>query len=108
LRDEETGGEAAGHRLQVQPSVVSGGKMRDYQLQGLNWLIHLYDNGINGILADEMVSCCRAVYKAAAAASSAACRPRARGTVALLADEIVSCPPPTSPRDCRQSACLSI
>ena len=25
-------------------------------MQGLNWLIHLYDNGINGILADEMVS----------------------------------------------------
>ena len=24
-------------------------------MQGLNWLIHLYDNGINGILADEMV-----------------------------------------------------
>jgi hypothetical protein len=29
--------------------------MREYQMQGLNWLIHLYDNGINGILADEMV-----------------------------------------------------
>lgn len=28
--------------------------MKDYQLQGLNWLIKLYDNGINGILADEM------------------------------------------------------
>jgi SWI/SNF-related matrix-associated actin-dependent regulator of chromatin subfamily A member 5 len=28
--------------------------MREYQMQGLNWLIHLYDNGINGILADEM------------------------------------------------------
>lgn len=28
--------------------------MRDYQLQGLNWMIHLYDNGVNGILADEM------------------------------------------------------
>ena len=28
--------------------------MRDYQLQGLTWLISLYDNGINGILADEM------------------------------------------------------
>ncbi|EFN58004.1 hypothetical protein CHLNCDRAFT_34395 [Chlorella variabilis] len=54
LRDEEGGGEGAGHRLQVQPSVISGGKMREYQLQGLNWLIHLYDNGINGILADEM------------------------------------------------------
>jgi hypothetical protein len=31
------------------------GKMRDYQLAGLNWLIRLYENGINGILADEMV-----------------------------------------------------
>jgi SWI/SNF-related matrix-associated actin-dependent regulator of chromatin subfamily A member 5 len=30
------------------------GEMRDYQIQGLNWLIKLYDNGINGILADEM------------------------------------------------------
>ena len=29
--------------------------MRDYQIQGLNWLIQLHDNGINGILADEMV-----------------------------------------------------
>jgi SNF2 family DNA or RNA helicase len=29
--------------------------MRDYQLHGLNWLIKLYENGINGILADEMV-----------------------------------------------------
>ena len=28
--------------------------MRDYQIQGLNWLISLYENGINGILADEM------------------------------------------------------
>nr|XP_028954115.1 ISWI chromatin-remodeling complex ATPase CHR11-like [Malus domestica] len=28
--------------------------MRDYQLAGLNWLIRLYENGINGILADEM------------------------------------------------------
>lgn len=43
------------HRLTVQPSCIKFGKMRDYQLQGLNWLIHLYDNGINGILADEMV-----------------------------------------------------
>lgn len=30
------------------------GEMRDYQLQGLNWLITLYENGINGILGDEM------------------------------------------------------
>lgn len=30
--------------------------MRDYQLQGLNWMISLFENGINGILADEMVN----------------------------------------------------
>lgn len=28
--------------------------MRDYQVRGLNWMISLYENGINGILADEM------------------------------------------------------
>ncbi|RPA78581.1 putative SNF2 family helicase/ATPase [Ascobolus immersus RN42] len=28
--------------------------MRDYQIQGLNWLISLHENGISGILADEM------------------------------------------------------
>ena len=35
---------------------VKGGEMRDYQIRGLNWMISLYENGINGILADEMVS----------------------------------------------------
>ena len=30
--------------------------MRDYQIRGLNWMISLYENGINGILADEMVN----------------------------------------------------
>jgi len=35
---------------------VKGGKMRDYQVQGLNWMVSLHHNGINGILADEMVS----------------------------------------------------
>jgi hypothetical protein len=33
-----------------------GGKLRDYQLTSVNWLIGLYESGINGILADEMVS----------------------------------------------------
>ncbi|KAI9323763.1 SNF2 family N-terminal domain-containing protein [Dichotomocladium elegans] len=36
------------------PSYVTGGKLRDYQVQGLNWMVSLYENGINGILADEM------------------------------------------------------
>ena len=35
---------------------VKNGNMRDYQIRGLNWMISLYENGINGILADEMVS----------------------------------------------------
>ncbi|KAL8779418.1 MAG: hypothetical protein Q9194_001467 [Teloschistes cf. exilis] len=37
-----------------QPKLVSGGKMRDYQLEGLTWLTCLYETGLNGILADEM------------------------------------------------------
>eukprot|EP01121_Diplochlamys_sp_Union-15-3_P012282 TRINITY_DN3655_c0_g2_i1.p1 TRINITY_DN3655_c0_g2~~TRINITY_DN3655_c0_g2_i1.p1 ORF type:complete len:283 (+),score=49.62 TRINITY_DN3655_c0_g2_i1:42-890(+) len=37
-----------------QPSNCTGGKLRHYQLEGLNWLIQLFENGINGILADEM------------------------------------------------------
>ena len=28
--------------------------MRNYQLEGLDWLCSLYENGLNGILADEM------------------------------------------------------
>ncbi|EPZ34649.1 hypothetical protein ROZALSC1DRAFT_27044 [Rozella allomycis CSF55] len=39
--------------LRESPRYVKG-TMRDYQLQGLNWMISLYENGINGILADEM------------------------------------------------------
>lgn len=34
--------------------VIHNGTMRPYQLDGLNWMIGLYDNGISGILADEM------------------------------------------------------
>ncbi|TKY89046.1 hypothetical protein EX895_001577 [Sporisorium graminicola] len=37
-----------------QPKLVTGAKMREYQLDGLEWLISLYENGLNGILADEM------------------------------------------------------
>ena len=41
-------------RLYYQPSILTGGKLTDYQLDGLNWLISLYEKGLNGILADEM------------------------------------------------------
>ena len=37
------------------PPFIEGGQMRDYQVRGLNWLIQLEHNRINGILADEMV-----------------------------------------------------
>ena len=41
-------------RLTSQPTCIKFGKMREYQIAGLNWMIRLFDHGINGILADEM------------------------------------------------------
>lgn len=35
------------------PSFIDG-KMRPYQIQGLNWLVNLHENNLLGILADEM------------------------------------------------------
>uniref|UniRef100_A0A7S4ACA6 Chromatin-remodeling complex ATPase chain n=1 Tax=Pseudo-nitzschia australis TaxID=44445 RepID=A0A7S4ACA6_9STRA len=40
--------------LTSQPKTIGFGKMREYQLEGLNWMIRLQENGVNGILADEM------------------------------------------------------
>lgn len=40
--------------FEESPSYIEG-TMRPYQLQGLNWMISLHHNGLNGILADEMV-----------------------------------------------------
>lgn len=34
--------------------VIAFGKMRDYQIEALNWMISLHDAGAAGILADEM------------------------------------------------------
>ncbi|PVU89778.1 hypothetical protein BB560_006273 [Smittium megazygosporum] len=36
-----------------QPKSIVG-TMKKYQLEGMDWLISLYENGLNGILADEM------------------------------------------------------
>ena len=38
----------------VQPACITGGQLRKYQLEGLNWMLSLNAHGINGILADEM------------------------------------------------------
>ncbi|ODV79301.1 uncharacterized protein CANTADRAFT_51298 [Suhomyces tanzawaensis NRRL Y-17324] len=40
--------------LTESPSYVQEGVLREYQIQGLNWLISLYENRLSGILADEM------------------------------------------------------
>ncbi|CAN1854025.1 Chromatin structure-remodeling complex protein SYD [Linum perenne] len=37
-----------------QPTCLKGGKLREYQMNGLRWLLSLYNNHLNGILADEM------------------------------------------------------
>ncbi|MCJ1227709.1 hypothetical protein MMC12_004367 [Toensbergia leucococca] len=53
LKDEKRGGQAE-TIFRDSPAFIKGGVMRDYQVQGLNWLISLHENGISGILADEM------------------------------------------------------
>ncbi|KIJ97478.1 hypothetical protein K443DRAFT_681497 [Laccaria amethystina LaAM-08-1] len=37
-----------------QPSLITGAKLKSYQLEGLQWMVSLDQNGISGILADEM------------------------------------------------------
>lgn len=36
-----------------QPSILVGGDLKEYQLSGLQWLVSLYNNRLNGILAGE-------------------------------------------------------
>ncbi|KAI1291479.1 SNF2 family N-terminal domain-containing protein [Xylaria venustula] len=44
----------AGLALKEQPKIMSGGTMRDYQLEGLTWMYEICLQGMSGILADEM------------------------------------------------------
>ncbi|XP_020534146.1 probable ATP-dependent DNA helicase CHR12 isoform X2 [Jatropha curcas] len=37
-----------------QPAMLQGGRLRTYQLEGLQWMLSLFNNNLNGILADEM------------------------------------------------------
>lgn len=34
--------------------LLTGGKLKSYQVKGIKWLISLWQNGLNGILADQM------------------------------------------------------
>jgi len=38
----------------TQPKSIVYGKMRQYQLKGLEWMLYMYDNNTNMILGDEM------------------------------------------------------
>ncbi|KAG2624562.1 hypothetical protein PVAP13_3KG142700 [Panicum virgatum] len=41
-------------KVTEQPSALEGGELRPYQLEGLQWMLSLFNNNLNGILADEM------------------------------------------------------
>ncbi|XP_010557504.1 PREDICTED: protein CHROMATIN REMODELING 5 isoform X2 [Tarenaya hassleriana] len=47
-------GKASLRKLEEQPEWLRGGKLRDYQLEGLNFLVNSWLNDTNVILADEM------------------------------------------------------
>ncbi|SRR6266702_623163 len=34
----------------VQPALLTGSKLKDYQLEGVAWMVSLWENGISGIL----------------------------------------------------------
>ena len=47
--------EASSKSIFIQPkNLASGCQLKDYQLEGVRWLVSLYENGVSGILADEM------------------------------------------------------
>ncbi|KAK9672015.1 hypothetical protein RND81_12G070200 [Saponaria officinalis] len=41
-------------KVTEQPAILQGGELRPYQLEGLQWMLSLFNNNLNGILADEM------------------------------------------------------
>ncbi|KAH8111576.1 SNF2 family N-terminal domain-containing protein [Phellopilus nigrolimitatus] len=52
--DEQLEEKKEGETEFQQPALVTGGKLKGYQLEGVAWMVSLWDNGISGILADEM------------------------------------------------------
>jgi len=54
LSEEEDDIVSSANYLTTQPSIMTGGILRDYQLEGLNWMIRLFHSKISGMLADEV------------------------------------------------------
>lgn len=50
LTDEER---AEREQAELVP-LLTGGKLKTYQIKGVKWMISLWQNGLNGILADQM------------------------------------------------------
>eukprot|EP00250_Pteridium_aquilinum_P026525 c33139_g1_i1 orf=270-2639(+) len=50
LSDEE---KAWKEQMEIVP-LLTGGRLKSYQLKGIKWMISLWQNGLNGILADQM------------------------------------------------------
>lgn len=40
-------------QMEIAP-LFTGGKLKSYQIKGIKWMISLWQNGLNGILADQM------------------------------------------------------
>lgn len=53
-QDDEAIIEEAAEEKKLQPPNLVGGSLMPHQLEGLQWLLSLWENGLNGILADEM------------------------------------------------------
>uniref|UniRef100_A0A182SP34 Helicase ATP-binding domain-containing protein n=1 Tax=Anopheles maculatus TaxID=74869 RepID=A0A182SP34_9DIPT len=51
--DIDNNNDVDGIEFTKSPTFIKG-TMRDYQVRGLNWLISMHNNNLNGILADEM------------------------------------------------------
>jgi hypothetical protein len=62
IHDKESAGEEEDEEddeeqhvfLTKQPNCIKHGNLKPYQLESLNWMIHLAEKGLNGILADEV------------------------------------------------------
>lgn len=52
--DGSKGEDQEEEEFQAQSALITGAKLRDYQLAGVQWLSTLHANGLNGILGDEM------------------------------------------------------
>jgi len=54
LTNYYTAAHSVKEEIKEQPSCLIGGKLKGYQISGLEWLVSLHNNNLNGILADEM------------------------------------------------------